>query len=315
MQQSDCKDTTRGTAKGSTFAAPMLYLIISAAISVFMFVLFRVFPGYGVNSRQAIYLNYFVCTIIGLLFQPSDLEKFTKPETWWVPAGIVGILFVVTFVVLSTAVQKVGITVATVSAKLGMVIPVLLNLYVLKTATAFGLSNWVGMVLALASVILVTMPVSTPGLEQPKLTLAQYRYPIQVFIQAGLADSLISATNALYNPDQAFFTSYVYASCAVVSAGFLVIELVKGEKLSRRTLIGAIVLGVPNYFSLYAMVRGLQELNNNGAVAVPFLNILTLVGAALVGLLAFKDKFAAPNYLGLVSAAAAILLLSLPAIF
>lgn len=291
----------------------MLYLIISAALSVCMFALFRLFGRYGVKSPHAIYLNYAVCTVVGLTFRPEDLGRIAEPASWWPEAMVIALLFVFTFVVMSRTVQTVGITVATVSAKLSMVIPILANLFFLNSHSVFGPAKWLGMALALVAVVLCTWP--APGSENadtPRFHWRMMLLPAQLFLQAGTADTLINMANQikLQSNDKALFTSFVYLACAIISFVMLAISLGKGERLERKTFIAAVALGLPNYFSLYFLVQGLEALDNNGALAYPVINLLTILGAAAVALVAFKDKFGKLNWIGLLLALTGIVLLS-----
>ena len=70
----------------------MIYLALSVFFSVLLLINFRLHARFGVNTFQAIILNYPICFLTGLLFLPDDQRfdlDFTKPST---PALAVAIL-------------------------------------------------------------------------------------------------------------------------------------------------------------------------------------------------------------------------------
>ena len=300
----------------TTFVFPMLYLVLSACLSVTLFVIFRLYPRYQVQSREAIYINYWVCTLVGLAFSPHNAVALVTPQSWWLEAGAIGTLFVFTFVVMSRSVQEAGITVSTVSTKISMVIPVLVNLFLLHTETELSTAGWIGLGLALPSIVLCSIPASgsdqAHGMVKKVKTWAYILLPLQLFLQAGIADTLINVANQikLTAEDQAPFTIVVFAVCALWGGVFLLVNLLKGNQITKATLLGGIALGIPNFFSLYFLVKGLESFGNNGAIAFPIINLLTILIAAFVALLVFRDKFSGLNWLGLLMALAGIMLLA-----
>jgi drug/metabolite transporter (DMT)-like permease len=238
------------------------------------------------------------------------------PQSWWLEAGAIGTLFVFTFVVMSRSVQEAGITVSTVSTKISMVIPVLVNLFLLHTETELSTAGWIGLGLALPSIVLCSIPASgsdqAHGMVKKVKTWAYILLPLQLFLQAGIADTLINVANQikLTAEDQAPFTIVVFAVCALWGGVFLLVNLLKGNQITKATLLGGIALGIPNFFSLYFLVKGLESFGNNGAIAFPIINLLTILIAAFVALLVFRDKFSGLNWLGLLMALAGIMLLA-----
>lgn len=288
----------------------MINLLISACLSVTMFVLFRLFPKYGVESRHAIYLNYLVCVLVGFAFAPETATALVTYQPWWYFAAMIGTLFVITFVVMSKSVQQAGITISTVAAKISMVIPVLVNILIINTDIPVTLKLILGLVLAIPSVILCNISATSDGsavFDWRKLLL-----PIQLFLQAGIADTLINIANDSHVAagDKANFTSYVYAVCALWGVLLLTLDIIKGQLINIRSILGGIVLGLPNYFSLYFLIHGLADFENNGAVAFPLVNLMTILLGATVALLAFRDRFSKYNWAGLLIAALCIYLLS-----
>ncbi|MBK7668019.1 MAG: hypothetical protein IPJ32_12200 [Sphingobacteriaceae bacterium] len=76
-------------------------------------------------------------------------------------------------------------------------------------------------------------------------------------------------------------------------------------------MIGGIILGIPNYFSIFFILKSLEANIFTSAQLFPVLNISNVVLTALVGFLVFKEKLSAQNLLGVLLAVISILLITL----
>ena len=89
----------------------MIYLALSVLFSVLLLVNFRLFPKYDVNTTQAISLNYVICFITGLILMPKGQSfalDLSQNWTWY--CLLLGIGFIVTFLLAGLATQRMGIT-------------------------------------------------------------------------------------------------------------------------------------------------------------------------------------------------------------
>ena len=71
-----------------------------------------------------------------------------------------------------------------------------------------------------------------------------------------------------------------------------------------------ILLGAINYFSIYYIIRALSSFSIDGALVYPSLNIGIIIGASVVGILAFGERLSLMNKIGLSLAVLAIVLIS-----
>jgi multidrug transporter EmrE-like cation transporter len=85
----------------------------------------------------------------------------------------------------------------------------------------------------------------------------------------------------------------------------------KKRHFSWRNVVGGILLGIPNYFSIYLLIRsyGTTGWKDTTTLAVTGIAVVSL--AALFGMFIFKESARWPKLLGLVSAIAAIILLGI----
>jgi drug/metabolite transporter (DMT)-like permease len=110
---------------------------------------------------------------------------------------------------------------------------------------------------------------------------------------------------------QAVYTIQVFATAATIG---IITEtamvLLKKTQLHWRNLVAGICLGVPNFFSIYYLIRFLNSGFMHSSAAIPVLNIGILVAATLAAILFFREKINAQRIVGLALSIIAILLIS-----
>jgi uncharacterized membrane protein len=97
-------------------------------------------------------------------------------------------------------------------------------------------------------------------------------------------------------------------------AGTLVLVallLLKKMAFSPRSILAGVLLGVPNYFSMYFFLKLLNSGFMQSSAAIPVNNIATVLCAVLVAIVFFREKAALPRILGLVLSITAIILIAL----
>jgi multidrug transporter EmrE-like cation transporter len=70
------------------------------------------------------------------------------------------------------------------------------------------------------------------------------------------------------------------------------------------------MLGIPNYFSMYFLLKTLSAFHNTSAVVFPVNNIGILAASSLVSILFFKEKMNKLNWYGLLLSVVSIILIS-----
>ncbi|WP_233188583.1 hypothetical protein [Tenacibaculum sp. SG-28] len=85
----------------------MIYLILSIVFSSSLFVIFKYFERYKINTLQAIVVNYLVAFVVGMLSASSFSRITTIPQQpWFYGALVLGLLFVSVFFVMAMTSQK-----------------------------------------------------------------------------------------------------------------------------------------------------------------------------------------------------------------
>jgi len=285
----------------------LLLLIASIILTAWLTIAFKIAAHFGISNLQAIVYNYTVCVITGSFVNGSFPVNNSLIQQPWLPwALLMGCCFISLFNLAAFVVQKIGVAVATVAYKLSLVIPVCFSLVLYHEHANAG--KIIGILIALPAVYLSTR-VKDESNKIPNLF-----WPILLFVGSGLLDTLVKYVEHNYLPTadvQAAFTIHAFAAAGSVGIILIaVLALLKKIKLHWRNLIAGICVGIPNYFSIYFLIRMLNTNFLQSSAIIPVNNIAIVVASTLMAILFFKEKITVSRAIGIVMAIAAILLIA-----
>ncbi|MEJ2005745.1 MAG: hypothetical protein P8X57_12455, partial [Cyclobacteriaceae bacterium] len=243
----------------------MIAIILCILANVGIFLSFRLFQYYRLNTFQAIAVNYVICVLTGIVFKgwAPVRDAILSPEPWLIWAALLGILFIGTFYLMARTTQVYSMTVASIATKMSLIIPVLFSLLVLGTRSRdYTVFNYAGILIALAAILLSSMK-RKPGHEL-KSGSALFLLPISVFLLGGTIDTVLNTVNQRYLSEEkeAIFPVFIFLTAGLIG---MVILLIRRVKLSISSLIGGFFLGIVNYFSVYFLLMALRNFSNDGA--------------------------------------------------
>ncbi|HTM64861.1 MAG TPA: DMT family transporter [Flavipsychrobacter sp.] len=286
----------------------MLYLIATVLINTFLFSLFKVFPKYKVDALQAIVVNYFTCVLTGSIFlQEFPISQQSVSQPWFPWAALMGAMFFSLFNLIAWRTREDGLTTTTVANKLSLVIPVLFSLFLYDER--FSVMKGVGIAVAFPAVYLTTR------VAKEDKTPRGFLFPALLFIGSGLLDTLVKYTEHTFlssSHDQAAYTIHVFAAASIL--GIIVVGTLVARKkteLHWRNIIAGVILGVPNYFSIFLLIKLLHSDFLQSSAAIPVNNIGIVLLSSITAILFFKEKLTWQRLLGLILSIAAILLIAL----
>ncbi len=287
----------------------MIYLLLTILFNVILAVIFRYFKEYGIRNVPAIVINYVVCS--GIAAIASGITPWsalsTKPD--WLPYGIgLGFVFIVGFVVIAYTVQYYGMGFTAVFQKISLIITVLFS--VLYFGEVLTLQRMIGIPLAISAILLINW--KNRSRKKTNLTFWILFLPIITFILNGVGDTLfyfIERINLIQAGNYHFisFMSMIAGLAGILIAVYQVLVLKK--KITRRELIGGIILGIPNFFSVHFFISALGA-GFDGSIVVPLNNVGIILLSAIVGFFLFGERFSKLNLAGIGTAVAAIILLT-----
>lgn len=290
---------------------PMFYLIAGICANVLIFLAFRTFSIFKIDNLQAIVVNYFVCVITGIIFigKPDILLSIDLTATWTWFAMFIGLMLVIGFYSASITAQTMGVSITSVASKMSMVFPVLFSLFFMKIESKdFSFFNYLGMFLAILAIYLGSL--REGAIKKSDLSkLWMFLWPFTVFVAGGLIDISINYSNykLINQQNEEVFAITLFGGAAIIGS---VLLLFQKRKLELKSLAGGLYLGIPNYFSLFLVLKALTAFDNNGAVFYPIYNVGIIMLSSFLAMILFREKLSNLNFLGLGISVLALFLLS-----
>ena len=287
----------------------MIYLLLSILASTVIFIIFKLFEKFQINIFQAIVVNYCIAFTTGILSYNGTITISQLPNLdWFYYTLILGALFIIVFNLMAITTQKSGLSVVSVATKMSVVVPVLFGL--LYYNESLGTVKLIGIAIALIAVYL-TSNKSKQGITVNRKSIV---LPILVFIGSGIIDTSIKFLEDTYvaNNDVPLFSAIIFLAAAIIGFIFIIIQIIRGSfNFEFKNIIAGICLGVPNYFSIYFLVKTLRSdiLESSGIFAINNVSIVAL--STFAGIFIFKEKLIRKNWIGIALAILSIILISI----
>lgn len=282
----------------------MIYLLLSVLSSTAIFVLFKLFNKYNVDTLQAIVFNYITACSCGILLynKPINIDSFIS-ENWFYAALGLGFLFISIFNVMALTAQKNGLSVASVASKMSVIIPILFSIIVYNEIISF--KKIIGIILALLAVYLTSI--------KPKsnvvLTKAIY-LPIILFLGSGVIDT--SVNHFAPKGNLPLFLSIIFACAGVIGLVSVSVKATKSkQKFNPKSIPFGIALGIVNYSSMYFLLKALRVDGYESSAIFTINNVAIVAVSCLTGLLLFKEVISSKNWIGIGLALISIILVTL----
>lgn len=284
----------------------MIYLLISISISSFLFVIFKLFEVFKINTLQAIVVNYLVAAVLG--FYMSDISiSITEitSQSWFFGAFLLGILFIAVFNLMALTSQKNGLSVASVASKMSLVVGVVFGIFYYNESANY--IKVIGILLALLAVYLAATKETKEEVQKKSSLL----FPVLLFFGSGCIDTSLKFFETTYVQEGGvpIFSATIFAFAFLFGIVFLILKVVKGEfTFHFKNVLGGILLGIPNYFSIVYLLKALSADGMESSTAFTVNNVGIVVLSTLLGLFLFKEKLSVKNWLGVLIAVLSVYL-------
>lgn len=283
----------------------MLYIIASIICSVLLGLIFKSFPRYTINTLQAVVFNYATCVLVAWLsIGKFPINAETMQLKGFQACMLVGISYITGFVAIGLSVQRLGIATTSVLQKMSMIAPVLVAIFFFNESASF--LKMVGIFAAIFAVFLIThQDNSKHGFALPFIGWATLL--LSMLADLGLFWINRIAPDASNDPR---LIATLFGTAGLL--GFVTILLLVIQRKMRiefKNILAGIMLGVPNYGSIYFLMSGLQT-GMGGSVVFPLTNVGVILLSSALAFVVFKEHLSLKNKLGILLAMAAILLIS-----
>jgi drug/metabolite transporter (DMT)-like permease len=291
----------------------MIYLLGSIVLTSYLTLSFKYCERHGVSIFQAIVFNYITCVITGSIVNGAfPINANTVQTHWFKWACLMGLMFISIFNVVGMTAQKISVAVASVANKLSLIIPVVLSVYLYQETVA----GWklVGVVLALLAVALTCYPekLSKQDLGKPVQKWV-YLLPVILFLGSGFLDALINHVQQTYVTDEnynAYLISGFFSAATIGTCILLFQYATKQLQFAWKHLIAGVLIGIPNYFSIWCLVRFLKQSPWESSASFPVNNMGIVLFSSVVAWLLFKERLSKINWLGVALSLLAIYLIA-----
>lgn len=231
----------------------MISLLLAILFSSFLYLIFKIFLKFKINTLHAIVFNYIIAFSVGFLTNPFDLEFNNLINKPWFPSSIfLGFMFILVFNILGKTIQVNGISVASVSSKMAMIIPILFGIIIFNE----NISPYkiLGILIALLAVYYTTKKEKTEA-HSSNLIL-----PTLLFIGAGIIDTSMNYIqyHFIEEDEASLFASTTFLFAFIFGVLFLLFKTIKEQQIIYgKNILAGLLLGIPNYFSMYFLIKRL----------------------------------------------------------
>lgn len=284
----------------------MINLVLAILFSSILFIVLKSFSRFNVNTLHAIVINYLVAFTVGFLYlnETISLSKITH-KPWFFACLCLGVLFIAIFFIIGKTSQKNGVSVASVASKMSLVIPILFGILYFKEEISFIKIN--GICIALIAVYFTTKK------EKGSIKISNFIFPVLLFLGSGVIDTSMNYIQEKWvnTSEIALFSSMTFLIAFLAGLLIILYQIIQKKfQFEGKSLIGGLILGIPNYFSLYFLIRALQNETYESATLFTIMNVGVILVTTLFGLLLFKEKLKKHNYIGIALAIIALFLVT-----
>lgn len=244
-------------------------------------------------------MNYLSASVLAYAAMPT--RAFSLGAGGWTALGlgaVQGLLYLGTLVILQSSIRRNGVILSGTFARLGLVVPMLLAVVLFgELPTGVQLA---GFLLACAAIWLIRTDSAgeTAGSKGGLLLL---------LVCSGLTDSLAKVFEAVGSRELDGW--FLLLTFLVALAACLGLMVWKRERLGWREVLYGCLVGIPNYGSVFFLLRALTQLP--AVLVYPTYSAGTILAISLIGVVAFRERPGRRQWAGLAMILAALVLLNL----
>ena len=282
----------------------MIFLVLSIIISSLLFVIFKLFDVYKINTLQAIVVNYAIALSFGLVTSATSVSVVEIPkQPWFLGAFCLGFLFISIFNIMGLTAQKNGLSVASVAGKMSVVIPIVFSIIAYNERVSF--IKVIGILMALVAVYL-----SSAKSDSSPVKFKNLLFPLLLFLGSGLLDTGLKFVEkrSVLEGEEPMFLATIFGCAFILGLFVVVTQMINGKfKFQFKNILGGILLGVPNYYSMEFLLKAFKtEIKSSTLFTINNVGIVILT--TVFALLLFKEKLIKKNWVGIALAIISILL-------
>jgi drug/metabolite transporter (DMT)-like permease len=161
---------------------------------------------------------------------------------------------------------------------------------------------------------LTAVYMTTHKKDKSKRAKGAFWLPVILFLGSGFLDAFLKYNESELVPveDQAWFAASIFALAGILGLILVLDQVIrKKEPFPLRSVLGGLALGIPNYGSIYFLLRALSMENNESSNIFALNNVGVVALSAVLGFFFFKEKLSPINLAGIILAITSIVLIAL----
>ncbi len=284
----------------------MLYLVLAIVSSAAMAIVLKYFRNQEGNRYGILLGNYLTCVAIAVWMLPD--KGLIVSGSWITLACGVGggLFFVLALVCMQSSIRSNGAGLTSAFARLGLIVALGVSILLFGERPS-GL-QLAGIGLAIGAIVVLRTdgagerrPGGGRGFGLLLLTLAA----------SGCADAMAKVFDGFgdRNQDSLYFF-WLFVTAVLLCAVLAVLEKKRsGKGIRLKEFAAGVLVGIPNYFSSYLLLRSLQQLP--ASVAYPSYSTATILLVLGLSALLFRERLHKRQWPGVLLILLALVLLNL----
>ncbi|MCB9033619.1 MAG: DMT family transporter [Chitinophagales bacterium] len=263
------------------------------------------YKQFNITANYGIVWNYLVCVLIGLLFLETPMQSIQAMIHWQyalVPF-LLGCCFYIIFSMVGISSQTLGVVTTGIAFKLSFVIPVIFAIFLYNDAVT--IIKFIGILMAIIAVLLISFNKEKSTATPTKFVLL---LPLIIFIGGGLCDAVYN-----YIQNKLFIDGWEHITNTTVFFGAFALSFAanfyKKDLYQLKNIIAGIILGIPNYGSLFFLLKALEQSKMQASVIFPINNISVVMLTTISGFILFKEQLNKQKIIGIALAILSIVLI------
>ena len=280
----------------------MIFLILAIICSTSLGLILKHGRVKNSNTVLLINANYLTASTIAFAFVIFKYGFNFSFQSLFFGLAL-GFLFVSTFILFSKSISLAGTALATVSARLSILIPVVLSIIFFSESP--NLKMLFGFVLALITLYLFYLSLKNHNAHLEAGN--KYLYLFLLLVGIGFVDFAMKLFEHNFPKDEkGLFVFTIFGSAFIYTSTYL---KVKNIKFDAGTYQLGLLLGIPNVLAIHFLLAALGELP--AIIVFPIQNIGVIVLTAIAAYIFWKEQINLYGKIALAVGIAAILLLKL----
>nr|WP_315164086.1 DMT family transporter [uncultured Flavobacterium sp.] len=279
----------------------MLYLVLSIICSVTVGVLFKIARKNIRSTTQIVASNYVFALILCYFSLQPDFTELQSDAPWMIYAAL-GILLPTVFLFLVASIKHMGIVKTDAAQRLSLFIPILAAWFLFKED--FSVIKIIAFLIGFPALLLILAKPS-------ENTKNKWEYPVVVFIGFGVIDILFKQIASYTTLPYTTSLFFVFGIAMCIMFFVVAYEIVfRKVKIYPKSILFGTLVGIVNFGNILFYLKAHKEFAQNPSTVFGGMNMGVIIIGSVVGVLVFKEKLSKWNYLGLLFALLAIVLIT-----